>query len=832
MTYGDIVGQLPIDARNVIRNKEKIEKKLCNNNLAISFNEICLRENLLPIYTKNIPGNRADNTNRQRWRTPSPEERRDYMRTRIREMKEMNKQLEDEASCALQLWNNCSTDDFPKEEVNRAFNRMMEAHEQAIISRNQRKLVNLNGGHMKYPRPLKGYTNLTDKSLTSDQEELLNFGLNCHIMKAPQKHCKRLECEILIDNVENLVRQNKVTVEPPFKTEVIAEASKLRGSFNSTILEKRHIEAAKQLKADPTITVRRADKASSYVLIYTNEYLQKLDQILGDENKFKKITRDPTESLKKKINDLVDKVNAVYDHTKLPKLSGDYGLGYCYGNVKTHKPGNKLRPIISQIPTPTYHIAKKLNEILTPYTPIGYSVNSPTSFLDLLANDNSIGPIASLDVESLFTNVPVDRTIQYILNRVYHNEDTPKCDIPEQIMKELLECCTKEAPFTCPRGNKYCQIDGVAMGSPLGVLFANFFMGSIEEETFRNHPKPLIYCRYIDDIFVKAEDSDQIENLRQLLMEASGLNFTIEHSDNGSLPFLDVLVKERQDGKFNTTVYVKDTNPGHCLNGISECPPRYKETTIGAYIRRALTHCNEWQSVHKEMERASQILINNGFANKDVERVTKKILDNWYNGQTINNQEQVNVNVIKIYYKSSFSTAYKEDERIMQQIIKRNVKPTQPNSKIDFIIYYQNKKTSNLLLKNNTRQTDDLQKSHVIYKYTCKFGDCATQPSTYIGMTTMKLSRRLSYHLSSGAPKNHHKNVHQAILDRETLDENTEILAINQDKRRLAILEALFIKELSPNLNTQALDLQALPSVKRSSLLGQTPDNPASGVAT
>ena len=245
MTYGDIVGQLPIDARNVIRNKEKIEKKLCNNNLAISFNEICLRENLLPIYTKNIPGNRADNTNRQRWRTPSPKERRDYMRTRIREMKEMNKQLEDEASCALQLWNNCSTGDFPKEEVNRAFNRMMEAHEQAIISRNQRKLVNLNGGHMKYQRPLKGYTNLTDKSLTSDQEELLNFGLNCHIMKAPQKHCKRLECEILIDNVENLVRQNKVTVEPPFKTEVIAEASKRRGSFNSTILEKRHIEAAK-----------------------------------------------------------------------------------------------------------------------------------------------------------------------------------------------------------------------------------------------------------------------------------------------------------------------------------------------------------------------------------------------------------------------------------------------------------------------------------------------------------------------------------------------------------------------------------------------------------
>ena len=291
-----------------------------------------------------------------------------------------------------------------------------------------------------------------------------------------------------------------------------------------------------------------------------------------------------------------------------------------------------------------------------------------------------------------------------------------------------------------------------------------------------------------------------------------------------------MLVKERQDGKFNTSVYVKASNPGHCLNGMSECPQRYKESTISAYIRRALSHCNEWQSVHKELERASQILINNGFSNKEVEKSTKKILDKWYNNE---NQNTTAENTIKIYYKSVFSTAYKEDERIMQQIIKRNVKPTAPNTQIKLIIYYQNKKTSHLILRNNTRHTDnDLQKSYVIYKYTCKLGDCATQPSTYIGMTTMKLSRRLSYHLSSGAPKNHHRDAHQIVLDRETLDKNTEIIAINQDERRLAILEALFIKDLSPNLNTQALDLQALPSVKRSSLLGQTPENPAPGVTT
>ena len=168
-------------------------------------------------------------------------------------------------------------------------------------------------------------------------------------------------------------------------------------------------------------------------------------------------------------------------------------MGYCYGTVKTHKPGNKLRPIISQIPAPTYKVAKKLCEILTPYIPATYSLNSGTDFLDILKANKVEGNIASLDVESLFTNVPVDCTIKYILDRVYRNDNTPTLDIPEEVLRGLLKCCTKETPFICPQGNKYQQINGVAMGSSLGVLLANFFMGCVEEEVFRKIEKPKIY---------------------------------------------------------------------------------------------------------------------------------------------------------------------------------------------------------------------------------------------------------------------------------------------------------------------------------------------------
>ncbi|XP_076059494.1 uncharacterized protein LOC143036132 [Oratosquilla oratoria] len=355
--------------------------------------------------------------------------------------------------------------------------------------------------------------------------------------------------------------------------------------------------AAKQLKKDPNITIRKADKAAAYVLMNISEYLDKMDIIPSDETKFKEISKDPTESLKKKLNNLITINNAVNISIEFNKLTGDYSMGYCYGNIKLRKPGNKLRPIISQILTPTYGIAKQLCTIHTSLQPIAY-----------------IQPL---------TSITIQRTINYIIDRVYHNTNTPKLPIPESTLLSLLQCCTTEAPFICPRGVKYQQIDGVAVGSPLRVLFANFFMGYIEEEVFSKFEKLEIHCRYVDDIFIKTTRNEDIILLKNYLQDTSGLTFTIEYSVEGSMPFLDILVKQQQ-GKFNTDTYVKPTNTGQCMNGRSECPQRYKNSTISAYIRRAFTHCSTWTKAHTEIVRSTQVLLKNGFDKKDIDTVTKK----------------------------------------------------------------------------------------------------------------------------------------------------------------------------------------------------------------
>ena len=65
------------------------------------------------------------------------------------------------------------------------------------------------------------------------------------------------------------------------------------------------------------------------------------------------------------------------------------------------------------MPKTTYALAKKLNDILTPFVPKDYALPSTQDFLELLkaspAAENHVTVV--FDVESLLINVPVDRMI-------------------------------------------------------------------------------------------------------------------------------------------------------------------------------------------------------------------------------------------------------------------------------------------------------------------------------------------------------------------------------------------------------------------------------------
>ena len=90
--------------------------------------------------------------------------------------------------------------------------------------------------------------------------------------------------------------------------------------------------------------------------------------------------------------------------------------------------------------------------------------------------------MASLDIESLFTNIPLDETIENCINNLFANNDTVQNFIKEDL-KELLKFASYESFFTFDN-EYYSQLDGVAMGSPLGPTLANAFLCHFEKLAF------------------------------------------------------------------------------------------------------------------------------------------------------------------------------------------------------------------------------------------------------------------------------------------------------------------------------------------------------------
>ena len=113
--------------------------------------------------------------------------------------------------------------------------------------------------------------------------------------------------------------------------------------------------------------------------------------------------------------------------------------GRFFATAKTHKfksiedislESLKLRPIIDQTGTYIYNASKVVAKYLSPLPKNEFSITDTLRFPELLknsGNDESYEDV-SYNVESLFTSIPVQEMIDYILQTIYiHKEIKPFC---------------------------------------------------------------------------------------------------------------------------------------------------------------------------------------------------------------------------------------------------------------------------------------------------------------------------------------------------------------------------------------------------------------------
>ena len=84
--------------------------------------------------------------------------------------------------------------------------------------------------------------------------------------------------------------------------------------------------------------------------------------------------------------------------------------------------------------------------------------------------------MVSIDVKSLFTNIPADFVTKLILKEIYGSDSTKKVyGLTKRQFKNLLVWTTKCTTLKF-NGSFYEQADGIAMGSPIALVFADIFM--------------------------------------------------------------------------------------------------------------------------------------------------------------------------------------------------------------------------------------------------------------------------------------------------------------------------------------------------------------------
>ena len=148
--------------------------------------------------------------------------------------------------------------------------------------------------------------------------------------------------------------------------------------------------------------------------------LNKMKKLTSNSTKFKHLRQNPTKSREESLSAYLRKIkkDGIIDDVTFHKiLPSGSSPGVLYGLPKVHKPVCPFRPIVSSVNTYNYNLASYLVGILQPISTNQHTVKDSFSFADWAKIcKHNIGIMCSLDVTSLFTNVPRDETIQICLD--------------------------------------------------------------------------------------------------------------------------------------------------------------------------------------------------------------------------------------------------------------------------------------------------------------------------------------------------------------------------------------------------------------------------------
>ena len=271
------------------------------------------------------------------------------------------------------------------------------------------------------------------------------------------------------------------------------------------------------------------------------------------------------------------------------------------------------------------------------------------------------------------------------------------------------------------------------------------------------------------------------------------IKFSIETDLNGSLSFLDIKIF-RENERFVTSVFRKDTFSGVYTNFISFIPLEYKFDLVHTLLNRCFNLSFDFLKFHHEVDKFKKILSKNAYPQKFVDKCIQKVLNNMYiQAPKVPSVPKKELIIILPYLGNMSQIVKTKLTKIMSKHMKF--------CKLRVIFQTNNR------LKNYFRFKDfvpEALRSSLIYTFSC--GSCT---ASYIGKTYRHFKVRVSEHQGvsprTGKPVKGTLSAsvmdHMLVCDHKVVHEDFKFLGNESNRYLLELKENLFIKRDKPSLN-------------------------------
>ena len=537
---------------------------------------------------------------------------------------------------------------------------------------------------------------------------------------------------------------------------------------------------------------------------------------LSDTTTYVKLARDPTNSLRIKVNKTLKNIltargfpSTFINNLQTPTTARTQRF---YALPKTHKEVLKIRPIVSACGGIFDRLGWFLQQLLKPLLNHVKAHLNNTS--DLIARFDSMesseleGMIpVSFDVISLYTNIDMTEAIETSLEYARRHR---LClyGLKMEDLWELLHLILENNVFRY-QVTYFKQIRGLAMGNRLSGTLAIICMDKFEHNYIYNELEPKIYVRYVDDIGTTVKTPSQAYNLLQYMnSKHKTIKFEIELPDSdGFLPILDTRLKIKQDGTIERKLFTKSANKGITLNFDSHHSSATKSAVVHNELRRA-NICSTTEHRQLAIETTRNKLIRNGYP-RSVLNANQKRKVNRETGMA-----STPMFTLKIPFISD-----KLNHQIRRTLAKHDIpaRLVNPRGKtIRDLTRHPDAAPDKICHSKCCPAPGICQRSNVVYEATCMLCE-----EFYVGMTTRKLHDRAREHVHSASQRNnntalgdHYRERHgekeqedgtirgsSKVKYKESPKIRFKIIQHHPDLLRLHIEEAIAIKRLAPTLN-------------------------------